>query len=58
MASNGNPQFENNIFPLQSNGAAGERFNASVGKIKPRFARFPYPPASLNRFAAARDRAE
>jgi hypothetical protein len=26
-------------------------FNASVGKIKPRFARFPYVRASLNRFA-------
>jgi len=24
MASNGNPQFVNNVFPLQSNGAAGE----------------------------------
>jgi hypothetical protein len=31
-------------------------FNASVGKIKPRSARFAYPLASLNRFAAVRDR--
>ena len=31
-------------------------FNASVGKIKPRSARFPYLLASLNRFAEARDR--
>jgi len=34
MASNGKPQFVNNVFSLQSNGAAGERFDASVRQDK------------------------
>jgi hypothetical protein len=39
MASNGKPQFVNNVFPLQSNGAAEKRFDASVVQDKARFAR-------------------
>jgi hypothetical protein len=36
MASNGNPQLLRQVFSLQSNGVAGERFNASVVQDKAR----------------------
>jgi hypothetical protein len=39
MTSNGKPQLLKNIFSLQSNGAAGERVDASVVQDKARFAR-------------------
>jgi hypothetical protein len=38
MASNGKPQFERFVFPLQSNGAAGKRVDASVRQDKARIA--------------------
>ena len=38
MASNGKPQFENNVFPLQSNVAVGKRVDASVRQDKARIA--------------------
>jgi hypothetical protein len=34
MAGNGNPQLLTQVFPLQSNGAAGKRFDASVVQDK------------------------
>ena len=41
MASNGNPQSERFVFPLQSNGAAGEAGDASVRQDKGRISSAP-----------------
>jgi hypothetical protein len=55
MASNGNPQSERFVFPLQSNGAAGERGDAAVRQDKgvltnaPRRTKQPAPLGTASR---------
>jgi hypothetical protein len=57
MASNGKPQFLTQVFSLQSNGAAGKRFNASVRQDKARISsaqRGTAQPAPLTKYTRAK----